>query len=159
MKEGAAMWSHHDSWIETYDALPLFAGCSRSELRLVSGVTTRLWLPPGKVLAHQGERPSAFVIVLDGIAEAGRHERHVEEIATGSYFGEISLVRGIGEPATVIAQTDLTVDVVGPREFRALYSLLDGFRERVDHEIDRRIASWLTPRSTVTRDANLTRAW
>ena len=144
------MWSQHDSWIETYHVLPLFAGWSRSELRLVSGVTTRLILPPGKVLAHQGQQPSAFVIVLDGIAEARRDGRHVEEIATGSYFGEISLVRGICEPATVIAQTDLTVDVVGQREFRTLYSLVDGFRERVDHELNRRVTRWITPRSTVT---------
>jgi CRP-like cAMP-binding protein len=158
MRKEAAMSSRHDSWIETYNALPLFAGCSRSELRLVSEVTTRLWLPPGKVLAHQGQRPSAFVIVLDGTAQARRGGQHVEEITTGSYFGEISLVRGICEPATIIARTDLTVDVVGPREFRALYSLLDRFRERVDHELDRRVASWLTPRSTVTADTNLTRA-
>ena len=67
-------------------------------------------------------------------------------------------MRGIREPATVIAQTDVTVDVVGQREFRALYSVLAGFRERVDHEVDRRVASWFTPRSTVTADTTLARA-
>ena len=44
----------------------------------------------------------------------------------------------------------MTVDVVGQREFRALYSVLDGFRQRVDHELDRRVTSWITARSTVT---------
>jgi CRP-like cAMP-binding protein len=115
-------------------------------------------LPPDKVLAHQGQRPSAFVIVLHGTAQARRDGRHVEDIVTGSYFGEISLVRGICEPADVIARTDLTVDVVGRREFRALYSRLDGFRERVDHELDRRVASWLTPRAIVTTDTDFARA-
>jgi hypothetical protein len=33
---------------------------------------------------------------------------------------------------------------VGPREFRALYSLLGAFRVRVTHELDRRVASWIT---------------
>jgi CRP/FNR family transcriptional regulator, cyclic AMP receptor protein len=149
------MWNRRDIPIATYEALPLFAGCSRSELRLVSGATTPLMFPPGKVLAHEGERPSAFVIVMDGTAEARRDGQHVEEIGTGSYFGEISLVRGIREPATVVAQTDMTVDVVGQREFRALYSVLRGFRERVAYEADRRVASWITPRSSVTADITL----
>ena len=152
------MWSRHDRRIAEYQALPLFVGRLRSELRLVSGVTTRSVLPAGKVLAHEGARPSAFVIVLDGIAAARRDGRPVEAIGTGSYFGEISLVRGIREPAAVIAQTDVTVDVVGQREFRALYSVLVGFRERVDHEVDRRVARWFTPRSTVTADTTLARA-
>src|SRR5262249_41019131 len=108
------------SRIETYKALSLFAGGSRSELRLVDAVTTRLILPRGTVLAQQGPRPSAFVILWDGPAAAHRDGQHVEDIGTGSHFGEISLVRGIREPATVIAQTDITVDVVGAREFRTL---------------------------------------
>jgi CRP-like cAMP-binding protein len=152
------MWSRHDSRVETYKALPLFAGCSRSELQLVSGAMTRLMLPPGAVLTHEGARASAFVIVTNGTAEARRNGQPVEEIGAGGHFGEISLVRGIREPATVIAETDITVDVVGQREFRALYSVLDGFRERVDHELNRRIARWLTPRSTVYDDIPLARA-
>lgn len=125
--------------------MPLFAGSTRSELKLVSELTTRLMLPAGKVLARRGQRPRCeFVIVLDGTAEARRDDRLVEQIGTGSHFGEIGLIRGIREPATVTASADMTVDVVGVREFRTLYSLLDAFRVRVTHELDRRIASWIT---------------
>jgi CRP-like cAMP-binding protein len=149
------MRSRHDSWVATYRAMPLFAECSRSELRLATGVATRLVVPRGTVLARQGAQPSAFVIVMDGVADVRRDGRPIEVIATGGHFGEISLVRGICEPVTVVARTDVTVDVVGRREFRSLYSLVDGVRTRVDHELDRRVARWITPRSTVVADADL----
>ena len=67
--KGNPMSSRRVIPIEDYGAMPLFAGCSRRELQLVSGVMTRLELPAGKVLAHEGERPSEFVVVLDGTAE------------------------------------------------------------------------------------------
>ena len=150
------MWSRHDRGIASYHALPLLAGCSRSDLRLVSGVATRCIVPPGTVLAHQGAQPSAFVMVLDGFAEARRDGRPVDAIGAGSHLGEISLVRGTCEPVTAVSRTDMTVDVVGRREFRSLYSLVDGFRARIDREIERRVARWLTPRSTVGADTPLT---
>ena len=143
------MTRSHDRWIDTLEQTPLIARSSRSERRLVVAVTTPLVRPPGTVLARQGARPSAFVILLDGTAEARRDGRRVEAISPGTHFGEIALVRGIGEPATVIAQTQVSIGVVGPREFRNLYAVLDGFRDGIDRELDRRVPTWLTPRSTV----------
>jgi hypothetical protein len=147
------MWRRDDTWIEAHERQPLFATCSRSELRLVSAVTTRLVVPPGKVLVHEGARPSALVVVRDGAADARRDGRQVEAISTGGHFGEIALVRGICEPGTVVARTPMTVDVVGPREFRTLYAVVDSFRDAIDREIDRRVPSWLTPRPTVVAGA------
>jgi CRP-like cAMP-binding protein len=136
-------------------AIPLFAGCSRAQLQLASRLTTPLTLPAGKILAHQGARPSQFVIVVNGIAEARRDDRPIEVIGPGQYFGEISLVRSIREPATVIARTDITIDIIAKHDFRTLYSLLDTFRHHVDHELDQRVASWITPRPTHAATATL----
>ena len=77
------MWTRTDSRVREYEALPLFAGCSRLQLRQVSRAATRLSLGAGTVLVRQGERPRQFVIVLGGTAEVWRNGQPIDEIGAG----------------------------------------------------------------------------
>jgi CRP-like cAMP-binding protein len=157
------MWTRTDSQMEEYKALPLFEGCSRSQLRQVSRAATRLSLGAGTVLVRQGERPRQFVIVLGGIADVWRDGQPIDEIGAGGYFGEIALILRIREPATIVARTAMTIDVVAKRdvvtkrEFATLYGDLALVRQRMDHELDRRLAKWIpasdarSPRAATAR--------
>jgi CRP-like cAMP-binding protein len=95
------------------------------------------------VLARQGEQGRQFVIVLGGTAEVWRDGQPIDEIGAGGYFGEIALIRRIREPASIVARTAMTVDVIAKREFAALYADLAPVRQRMDHELDRRLAKWI----------------
>ena len=49
--------------------VPLFSGLSKKDLREVSNLTTRLDLPAGHELMHQGGLGREFVIVLEGTVD------------------------------------------------------------------------------------------
>ena len=152
------MWTRTDSRMREYTAMPLFAGFSDSDLRQVSRASTRLSAPAGTVLVRQGERGRQFVIVLDGTAEVWRDGQPIDEIGAGGHFGEIALIRRIPEPASIVAKTAMTVDVIEERdvvvkqEFATLYADLALLRQRLDHELDRRVAKWLTPSEAPSPD-------
>jgi len=133
-----------------YENYGLFAGCSRRELAYVTSIATRLDLPAGRVLAQQGDRRREFVIVVRGIADVTRDGRLVDRLLAGSHHGESGLVRDVPQPATVVARTRMTVDVIGLREFRSMYSALPSVRAGIDRELDRRTTAWLSPAGTRT---------
>ncbi|MCU1450596.1 MAG: putative transcriptional regulator [Acidimicrobiales bacterium] len=143
MMEGSAMWTRSDSRMREYQALPLFAGCSRSELRQASRAATGLSLRAGTVLLRQGERRRPFVIVVGGTAEVWRDGQPIDEIGAGGYFGEMAIFRGIGQPATIIARTDMRIDVFARREFAALLADVELVRHRIEDELDHRVAKWI----------------
>jgi CRP-like cAMP-binding protein len=137
------MWTRSDSRMREYRALPLFAGCSRSELRQASRAATGLSLRAGTVLLRQGERRRPFVIVVGGIAEVWRDGQPIDEIGAGGYFGEMAIFRGIGQPATIIARTDMRIDVFARQEFAALLADVELVRHRIEDELDHRLAKWI----------------
>jgi hypothetical protein len=152
------MLTRTDSRMREYTALPLFAGFSDSDLRQVSRAATRLSAEAGTVLLRQGERGRQFVIVLGGTAEVWRDGRPIDEIGAGGYFGEIALIRRIPEPASIIARTAMTIDVIEQRdvvakqEFATLYADLALLRQRLDLELDRRLAKWIPPSNAPSPD-------
>jgi CRP/FNR family transcriptional regulator, cyclic AMP receptor protein len=100
--------------------VPLFAGLSKKDLKKVSSLATRLDLPVGKELTHQGATGNEFLIVLDGEVDVVIDGNVVASRGPGDYFGEIALLDDRPRVATVIAKTPVSVEVIGRREFKAL---------------------------------------
>jgi len=100
--------------------VPLFAGLSKKDLKKVSSLATRLDLPAGKELTHQGSTGNEFVIVLDGDVDVVIDGKVIASRGPGDFFGEIALLDDRPRVATVIARTPVTVEVIGRPEFRAL---------------------------------------
>jgi CRP-like cAMP-binding protein len=100
--------------------VPLFAGLSKKDLKKVSSLATRLDLPAGKELTHQGSVGNEFLIVLDGEVEVRIDGTIVATRGAGDYFGEIALLDDRPRTATVVAKTPVSVEVIGRREFKAL---------------------------------------
>jgi CRP-like cAMP-binding protein len=129
--------------------LPPFAHLSQHELRRLDRFRTNIPVPPGKVLAREGHPCRVFGIVVEGTALVTRDGREIARLESGQIFGEIGLVRVVPNPATIVACTAVTLEVMSVREFRSAYTTMPALRDHVDHQIDRRLATWLDPGSSV----------
>ncbi|HXY91377.1 MAG TPA: cyclic nucleotide-binding domain-containing protein [Acidimicrobiia bacterium] len=136
------MWGRGDSRIAEYRALSLFEGCSPSELRRVSSGAARLSVAAGTVLVREGQRQGQFVIVFGGVADVWRGGRQIDQITAGDSFGEIGLIRRVREPATIVARTEMSIDVIAGAEFRTAYADSALVRHRLESKLDQRLASW-----------------
>ena len=77
-------------------------------------------LPAGKVLCEQGTIGREAFIIVDGTAEVRRNKKKVATFGPGSCVGELALLDHGPRTATITADTDLTVLVIGAREFAAV---------------------------------------
>ncbi len=106
---------------ELLKQVPLFADLSKSALREVASLATRLDLSAGSELTHQGEVGGEFIIVLDGFVDVVIDGEVVATCGPRDFFGEIALLEGRGKRvATVVAKTDVAIDVIGRRDFSIL---------------------------------------
>lgn len=100
--------------------VPLFAGLSSKDLRAVGSLATRVQVPAGAKLAHQGKPGREFLIVLDGTVEVRIDAEVVATCGAGEFFGEIALLEHGARTASVVATTDVVVDVINRAEFATL---------------------------------------
>ena len=77
-------------------------------------------LAAGRHLCEQGQIGREAFIVVDGTAEVKRNGRKVATLGPGDCIGELALLDHGPRTATVTAETQLTVLVLGAREFAAV---------------------------------------
>ena len=100
--------------------VPLFAGLSKRELREVGSLASRVRVPEGSTLAHQGKPGREFLVVLDGTVDVLIDGQVVATCGAGDFFGEIALLEHGPRTASVVARTDVVVDVINRAEFTTL---------------------------------------
>jgi CRP/FNR family cyclic AMP-dependent transcriptional regulator len=120
--------------------VPLFAGLSKKDLREVSGSATRLNLSQGRELTHQGGRGYEFIVVLEGTVDVLIDGNLVATCGAGDFFGEMALLDDRPRTATVIAKTDVIVDVIGRPEFSVLLADHPQIDKQLRAAMDRRLA-------------------
>jgi len=128
---------------DDYVSLPLFSDLAPRELRAIAGAATRLDLPAGSRVAVQGSRRVEFGVITRGTASVARDGRALGTLHPGDHFGEFVTLRGVRCPATVVADSPITVAVFSGPEFRSLIASSDIVRTRIEREIDRRIRDWV----------------
>jgi CRP-like cAMP-binding protein len=100
--------------------VPLFEGLSKKELGEVSNLSARMNLPAGRQLTRQGASGQEFIVVLEGSVDVLIDGAVVASPAAGQCYGEIALLEDRPRTATVVARTDVTVDIIGRREFEEM---------------------------------------
>jgi CRP-like cAMP-binding protein len=115
-----------------------YGKCARRERQAFAQASTLLTVPAGTVLARAGSVGREFAIVLTGaaVASAGRQE---SALLAGDHFGDVALLDAGPTPATVVAETPMTLAVVSPRDFPLVLdrcptitrAVLDGLAERL----------------------------
>ncbi len=111
--------------------LPLFAGCSAKELRRIESLTTEARVPAGRVLASCTELGKEFFIVMRGTASIWREDVRLDVVGPGGFFGELSLFDHGMRTASVIADTDMELLVLSPREFWSPHFLIAPVMQRM----------------------------
>ncbi|MGH3733370.1 MAG: cyclic nucleotide-binding domain-containing protein [Acidimicrobiales bacterium] len=106
--------------IERLASVPLFAACSRSELRLIAELGVKVTIPENGIVAKQGASGSEFMIVSAGTATCFKDGDRIGIFGPAGFFGELSLLGAIPRTATVVASEQLEVLVLDAREFRRL---------------------------------------
>ena len=106
--------------IDFLKAVPLFSGCSQSEIRTIAQLGTPVSIEKGTELTSKGTLGREFFLVLSGVATCRLGSRQVDRFTTGGYFGELALLHGGIRTADVVAETPMDVLVFDRREFQAM---------------------------------------
>ncbi len=114
------MQLHRDKKVELLGQVPLFAGCSKKELRQIAGIADEIDLRQGKVLTRQGAPGREFFVLLEGTVDVVRDGKKINELGAGQFFGELALVSNIPRTATVTATSPIRALVIVDRDFRRL---------------------------------------
>lgn len=125
--------------VEPLEEVALFQGLSPKELADVTALTTRLRLTAGRELTREGTRGDELIIVLDGCVDVMIDGEVVASPAAGECYGEIALLGRQPRTATVVACSDVTVDVISRRDVDELLRRMPVVEERLRRVMDQRL--------------------
>lgn len=120
-----------DTWLDDLAQIPFFAGCSTKELQLISAASVELSVVAGQVLVREGEAGHESFVIISGSATVTRDGQTIGPLEAGDIVGELSLLTGAPRVASVVADTDMTVRVIGSREFGPLLDEIPGLAVRI----------------------------
>jgi CRP/FNR family transcriptional regulator, cyclic AMP receptor protein len=128
--------------IDLLKQVPLFAGCSKAELREVALSTDEIDLRDGHVLTREGRSGREFFILVEGTASVTQEGKEIAELKQGDWFGEIALLTHRPRTATVTATSPVRVLVLTDRAFRRVVEtmprialkVLASVGQRLDHD-------------------------
>jgi CRP-like cAMP-binding protein len=109
-----------DSKIDQLSQVRLFSAFNKKELGLIARASDEISVTPGKELVKEGTPGHEFFLILDGECSVRREGRHIATLKEGAYFGELALLDHAPRNATVVAETDATLLVLGQREFNGV---------------------------------------
>jgi len=131
--------SRYDRIDEHLAEVPLFAGLSKKQLRMISQLATELEASAGTVLIQEGKIGHEFLIVIDGEIEVTRGGRLIATHGPGTYVGEIALLDHRPRTATVVAKTPVRLEVIGQREFAGLLAEVPELSQQLLESVARRL--------------------
>lgn len=100
--------------------ISVFSELSKRELKSVAQLMTEVHLKQGATLTKQGSVGREFMVIVDGTAKVSIDERAVAHLGPGDFLGELAIISGEPRSATVIATSDMVLEVLNRREFMAL---------------------------------------
>ena len=120
--------------------VPLFARCSRAELKEIAMLADEIDLHEGKEMTREGEPGREFFVLLEGTADVRKKSRKVNALGPGDFFGEIALVSREPRTATVIATSPVRALVITDRSFRRLLEESPQVQTKVMEAMAKRLA-------------------
>ena len=105
---------------ELLEDVKLFSRCTTRQRRTIARHAQIADLPAGVDLVKEGESGDALFVILEGNAVVRSGGEELNQVGPGAYFGELAILDGEPRSATVVAETDVKVAVIGIRMFRTL---------------------------------------
>ena len=129
-----------DAKIELLKSTPLFAGCTKSELRELARHTDEIDLRDGYVFVREGRSGREFFVLVEGSAEVTAKGRKLAELGPGDWFGEIALLTKVPRTATVTAVGPVHSLVLTDRAFRRVVETMPSIAIKVPATVGERLA-------------------
>ncbi len=123
--------ARNSSYLDHLAAVPLFAACNRRDLQRIARASDETTVPAGKELTKQGETGRECFVIVEGEAKIVRNGRKIATVGTGACIGELSLLDKGPRTATVVAESPMTLLVLGPREFSAVLDEVPGLSRKL----------------------------
>jgi CRP/FNR family transcriptional regulator, cyclic AMP receptor protein len=101
-------------------AVPIFSGCSKRELAIISTAAKQVSHPKGTVIAREGERGVGLFLIAEGTCKVTIGGRLKARLGAGDFFGEVALLDGGPRTATVTATSDVKLVGITEWVFRGL---------------------------------------
>ena len=117
--------------IDLLKKVPLFSNLSKRHLNEIGKHADQVSIKAGKVLAQQGRTGREFVFIVEGKAHVKKDGKVIRHLSSGDFFGEISLIDGKPQTATVIAETDMTILLVHSSSFDHLLDTIPGLQKKI----------------------------
>jgi CRP/FNR family cyclic AMP-dependent transcriptional regulator len=131
--------SRRTELLATLAKVPLFSACSKRDLAIVVRHTEVITVLPGTLLTEEGALGDAFFVILEGRAAVGRRGSTVSRLGPGGWFGELAVLDPAPRDASVVAETPMTVGVIGARVFRAMVRDVPALTEKLLRGMARRL--------------------
>jgi CRP/FNR family cyclic AMP-dependent transcriptional regulator len=120
-----------DAKIELLKRVPLFAGCSKGELRELAKSADELDIREGTVLTREGRQGREFFVLIDGTARVTKAGKKIADLGAGDWFGEIALITKSPRTATVTATSPGDILVITDRRFHSVVETMPSIALKV----------------------------
>ena len=131
----------HNAKVDLLKSVPLFAGCSKTELRQLASSTDEVDLREGYVLVREGRPGREFFVLIDGKVEVDAQGKKLADLGSGDWFGEIALLTKVPRTATVTATSDVRALVLTDRSFRRVVETMPSIALKVLASVGDRLAA------------------
>lgn len=138
----------HRAGTERLARIPLFQNLSPKQLDAVDALVTTIDVRAGRELIREGEAGREFFLVIEGEAEVRHDGAVVVTRGPGSFFGETALLLDRPRNATVVATTDMTIEVIDRQAFRLLLERYPDLYAPLLEATARRLAALEGPATT-----------
>jgi CRP-like cAMP-binding protein len=109
-----------DAKVELIRQVPLFAHCSKKELREVAALADEMDFPEGRTLTAEGKTGREFIVLIEGTADVRQRGRRINTLRAGDFLGEIALLSGKPRTATVTTTSPVRALVITEQSFKRL---------------------------------------
>jgi cAMP-dependent protein kinase regulator len=125
---------------EQLAAVPLFARCHPSDLRVVASRCDVRKVPAGSVLIHAGAQDDEFFLLLSGSAERGVPDAPpLGKFGPGDYFGELAILDPAPRSLDVKTTSDSVVAVLTRPAFLTVLDAVPGVSPQLLQFMARRL--------------------
>lgn len=125
--------------------VPLFAGCSKGELRKLASIADELDLREGTVLTREGKPGREFFVIVHGSVRVTKNNRKIAELGPGDWLGEIALLTRAPRTATATTTSPVVALVIVDRDFRHVVSKIPSIAMKILSSVAERLVH--TPHS------------
>lgn len=120
-----------DSHLDHLASISLFSALSRKELQRVARASDEVTVKEGHELTRQGDVGREMFVLVEGSATVKRNGRKIGTVGPGNAVGELSLLDKGPRTATVTADSQCKVLVLGAREFAGVLDEVPGVAHKV----------------------------